>query len=96
MKQSYTTRFWSLVICESFFSPTVLAVTERLVLADLGYCLHGISAPDMLQYIIEEIQRYAEPTDAVASSSLYSSDSKLVPSPSTKVERAPSPFPMLS
>ncbi|TGZ78536.1 hypothetical protein EX30DRAFT_135060 [Ascodesmis nigricans] len=103
---SYTTRFWALAVCDDLFSPTVLAKTERLVLADLNYCLVGISAPAMLRYSIDEIERYAALLDAPvvsasasstsstsSTSSASAANSKLAVSSSST--RAPSPFPML-
>lgn len=69
--------------------------TERLILADLNYSLHGISAPETLQWIMDEIKLYAAqaPVEASNSSSLLPSERPVISSP---IDRAPSPFPMLS
>jgi hypothetical protein len=47
-------------ICEDLFTVQSLSLTERLVLADLNYCLLDISKPEFLDWNIVEIQRYTE------------------------------------
>lgn len=90
IQQSYSSRYWALGICEELFSVDAFATTERLVLSDLNYSLHGISAPETLQWIMDEIKQYAAQAPVEAS---YHSSS-LPARPVT--DRAPSPFPMLS
>ncbi|KAI5781421.1 hypothetical protein EDC01DRAFT_665665 [Geopyxis carbonaria] len=91
---SYPTRLWANNISSKLFSTRSLALTERLILADLNYCVLGISTPELLEENIVEIKRYAAmyansgiktPASEVSEDSGYSSEIGL---------HAKTPFPL--
>ncbi|KAF8534534.1 hypothetical protein BDD12DRAFT_756062 [Trichophaea hybrida] len=62
---AYSNKMWTRRICEDLFTVQSLNLTERLVLADLNYCLLDISKPEFLDWNIVEIQRYIEETTSI-------------------------------
>jgi len=88
---SYTSRYWAICICEELFSLDAFMTTERLILSDLNYSLHGISAPETLEWIMDEIKQYAAQAPVEASNS-----SQLSTERPGNIDRSPSPFPILS
>jgi len=61
---SYSTKMWARRIADCLFSTTSLAISERLILADINYGLLGISSPDLIQWNLVEIQRYSDDFEA--------------------------------
>jgi hypothetical protein len=49
---------WHRNICEGLFRPQSLDITERLILADLNYCLLSISRPELLEKGMDDLKRY--------------------------------------
>lgn len=53
----YSNKMWHQNICDGLFGPQSLNITERLILADLDYCLLSISQPRHMEKGIDELKR---------------------------------------